>query len=123
MTTSNHEDCSASSVVLPLVLRSEDTMMLNSITTHHSEPLNEDADSRCADYVVINCVVYGTQRIDIMLPFRPLKVSEISGQSAHIALELRSVAAGVIAETYVATVVLKVVGRWVNGQKCRICLT
>jgi hypothetical protein len=115
MTTSNHEDCSASSVVLPLVLRSEDTMMLNSITTHHSEPLNEDADSRCADYVVINCVVYGTQRIDIMLPFRPLKVSEISGQSAHIALELRSVAAGVIAESYVATVVLKVVGRWVNG--------
>lgn len=113
---------STSSVVLPLVLRSEDTMMFNSITTHHSEPPNEEPSSGCQKSVLINCVVYGNQQIDIMLSFRPLKVSEVSGQSAHLTLELRAVAAGVVAESYVATVVVKVVGRWVNGKKCHICL-
>ena len=114
------EDNSILTAVLPLVLRSDDTCFIENIAMHQSV----DAEQGLLKSVLIDCVVYGSQQIDVLLPIKPRNICEVarSGESAHITLALRAVAPGAVEGTHIATVQLQVVGRWVNGKKCRIRL-
>ena len=109
---------SSLTAVLPLVLRSDDTCFIDNITMHQSV----DAEHGFLMSALIDCVVYGSQQIDVLLPIKPRNICEVSGESAHVTLALRAVAPGAVEGTHIATVQLQVVGRWVNGKKCRIRL-
>ena len=96
----------------PLLLRTEDTMVLRRVA-----PISATATA-------VDCVVYGKQAIEVLVPSRPVSVAVEGTEHVRVALEAvreceGTAADGSLATMYGALLRLEALGRPVNGRPCR----
>ena len=99
----------------PLLLRTEDTMVLRRVA-----PISATATA-------VDCVVYGKQAIEVLVPSRPVSVAAEGTEHVRVALEAvreceGTAADGSLATMYGALLRLEALGRPVNGRPCRAVL-
>ena len=98
-----------------MLLRTEDTMVLRRVA-----PISATATA-------VDCVVYGKQAIEVLVPSRPVSVAVEGTEHVRVALEAvreceGTAADGSLATMYGALLRLEALGRPVNGRPCRAVL-